>query len=394
MQLALALKADLTISAGLHFRYGISYNEFSVQSDTEQFRRKLLQSKASFGEVWDSVRAQVEDEVDDQQRVLLNNGLAVSNRVPSATTATGAVNEEPAWKNMWNWNLPDAAYGHLTLDIREGRISTEMRSVGFSFANRRTVVQTPIASAVPPAIAANNGIPPLPVNATAAATPPTGPARGVAPPTIPLRGSSGPPPAVGTSPASKGPLKSPRRPDRPRPPMPNQQPTSQQQAGNANVDAQPSSRPASAKGPRGGEPKEEKKNNGEVAAPANGNAKEAAPVEANLPASASNQSVKSNKSKSHRNKKIASGWSSKSEAEKSADDGDVKSVAPQEVKTDGAGDEDKREGGGRGGRGRGSGRGRGGGRGAFSRGGGNAGDRRKPSGVGEAAAATPKPTET
>lgn len=59
-QLALVLKADLTISAGLHFRYASSYNEFSVQSDMEAFRQKLASGKESFGRVWDNVKTQVE----------------------------------------------------------------------------------------------------------------------------------------------------------------------------------------------------------------------------------------------------------------------------------------------------------------------------------------------
>lgn len=183
MQLALALKADLTISAGLHFRYGVSYNEFSVQSDPEQFRRKLLQSKSAFGEVWDSVRAQVEEVVDDQQRILLNNGLAVTNRAPTQTTGTGGpLQEEPAWKNTWNWNLPDAAFGHLVLDISEGKVSSEMKSEGFNFAYRRaeaaSVPTSSTTNAISPA-----AVPSVPNSAAQAARQqqspkiPTGPAK-------------------------------------------------------------------------------------------------------------------------------------------------------------------------------------------------------------------------
>lgn len=59
-QLGLVLKTDLTISAGLHFRYGSSYNEFSVQHDPEAFRSKLEFAKKGFNEIWDSVKGQVE----------------------------------------------------------------------------------------------------------------------------------------------------------------------------------------------------------------------------------------------------------------------------------------------------------------------------------------------
>ncbi|KAG1715682.1 hypothetical protein ID866_1486 [Astraeus odoratus] len=150
-QLALVLKADLSISAGLHFRYATSYNEFSVQADLDGFRHKLLVGKDGFDKVWDSVKAQVDAVIDDNQRILLDKALSVIERVPPAqpqpgtTTATG---EEPAWKNCWNWNLCDAAFGSLVLDIKEGRISAELKSQGFNYAYRRTatpgnVSQTP-----------------------------------------------------------------------------------------------------------------------------------------------------------------------------------------------------------------------------------------------------------
>lgn len=59
-QLGLILKADLTVSAGLHFRYASSYNEFSVQGDLEGFRRKLMLGKEGFDKVWENVKPQVE----------------------------------------------------------------------------------------------------------------------------------------------------------------------------------------------------------------------------------------------------------------------------------------------------------------------------------------------
>jgi hypothetical protein len=59
-QLALVVKADLTISAGLHFRYPTSYNEFSVQGDFEGFRSKLLSAKENFEKIWEAVKSQVE----------------------------------------------------------------------------------------------------------------------------------------------------------------------------------------------------------------------------------------------------------------------------------------------------------------------------------------------
>ncbi|CCF48788.1 uncharacterized protein UHO2_06667 [Ustilago hordei] len=137
-QLALALKADLTLSAGLHFRYGVSYNEFSVQHDAENYRNKLQHAKQAFGEIWDTVKSQVDAVIDENQRQLLNNALAVANKVAPTATATGAASEEPAWKNTWNWNLPDAAYGNLVLSVKDGRVSAETKSQGFNFAYRRS----------------------------------------------------------------------------------------------------------------------------------------------------------------------------------------------------------------------------------------------------------------
>ncbi|TFK64910.1 hypothetical protein BDN72DRAFT_825110 [Pluteus cervinus] len=141
-QLALVLKADLTISAGLHFRYASSYNEFSVQGDFEGFRHKLTVGKDGFDKVWESVKTQVDAVIDENQRVLLDKALSVVERLPPTQPSTGpgatATGEEPAWKNCWNWNLCDAAYGFLVLDIKEGRVSAELKSQGFNYAYRRT----------------------------------------------------------------------------------------------------------------------------------------------------------------------------------------------------------------------------------------------------------------
>jgi uncharacterized protein DUF2433 len=135
--LALVLKADLTISAGLHFRYASSWNEFSVQGEYDGYRSKLRSGKDSFYRVWDSVKSQVDAVIDDHQRVLLNKALSVVDRVPLALghPAPGGGppgTEESAWKNCWNWNLCDAAYGSLLLDIKEGRVSAELKSQGVS----------------------------------------------------------------------------------------------------------------------------------------------------------------------------------------------------------------------------------------------------------------------
>ena len=65
----------------------------------------------------------------ENQRILLDKCLSVVERVPPPAQG-GAAGEEPAWKNCWNWNLCDAAYGHLVLDIKDGRVSSELSSQG------------------------------------------------------------------------------------------------------------------------------------------------------------------------------------------------------------------------------------------------------------------------
>ncbi|CAJ0748346.1 18164_t:CDS:10 [Entrophospora sp. SA101] len=116
-QLSIMLRADFTVSAGLHFRYGISYNEFSVQADQESFRRKLETSRINFYETWKTVKNQVENRIDESQKQLLQNALSVVDRVPLPSK------EEYSFKNMWNFNLPDAQFGWVSL--------------GFNFAYRR-----------------------------------------------------------------------------------------------------------------------------------------------------------------------------------------------------------------------------------------------------------------
>lgn len=148
-QLSVTLKADFSVSAGLHFRYGSSYNEFSVNPTLDHYRGKLAASKASFNDVWDTVKTEVEPAVSDSesQQRLLTLALDIVNKMPSVANGgnpfggpapgpQSGVIDESAFKNMWNFNLADAAYGWLVLDIDNGRIGTEMRAQGFNFAHR------------------------------------------------------------------------------------------------------------------------------------------------------------------------------------------------------------------------------------------------------------------
>ena len=171
-QLALVLKADLTVSAGLHFRYASSYNEFSVQSDFEGLRHKVVVGKEAFDKVWESVKTQVDAVIDEHQRVLLDKALSVVERIPPPPNQPGpagqAHGEDPAWKNCWNWNLCDAAYGSLVLDIKDGRVSAELKSQGFNYAYRRTVTPSTVA---PTPNSATSTLPNQGPNSGAAGTP-------------------------------------------------------------------------------------------------------------------------------------------------------------------------------------------------------------------------------
>ncbi|KAG9305373.1 hypothetical protein G9A89_011506 [Geosiphon pyriformis] len=134
-QLSLAIRADFTISAGLHFRYAVSYNDFAVQNDQESFRIKLENSRKNFFEMWKTVRKEVEESVDVPQKILLDNALMVFKRSPPPDK------EYPGFKNMWNFNLPDCAFGHILLNISNGRMGAETKSQGFNFAYRRSNAQ-------------------------------------------------------------------------------------------------------------------------------------------------------------------------------------------------------------------------------------------------------------
>lgn len=147
-QLSVNLKIDFSISAGLHFRYGSSYNEFSVNPTLDYYRGKLAASKASFNDVWETVKSEVEPAVADNetQARLLNNAIGIVHKMPSIANGgnpfggqmptSGGQVDELAFKNMWNFNLADAAFGWLVLEVEGGRVGTEMRAQGFNFAHR------------------------------------------------------------------------------------------------------------------------------------------------------------------------------------------------------------------------------------------------------------------
>jgi hypothetical protein len=185
-QLSVTLKADFSISAGLHFRYGSSYNEFSVNPTLDHYRGKLAASKASFNDVWETVKSEVEPAIqqNEAQQNLLKNALQLVEKMPTTAAggnpfggpvagqaALGQV-DESAFKNMWNFNLADAAFGYLVLEIQDGRIGTEMRAQGFNFSHRGAKQQAGGAPAAPTTSSAGTSAP-TPPAAQSAVPPPT-----------------------------------------------------------------------------------------------------------------------------------------------------------------------------------------------------------------------------
>ncbi|OAR00644.1 hypothetical protein LLEC1_02425 [Akanthomyces lecanii] len=179
-QLSVALKADFSVSAGLHFRYGSSYNEFSVNPTLDHYRGKLAASKASFNDVWETVKGEVEPAIaqNEAQQNLLKNALQIVEKMPttaaggnpfggpvSGHAALGQV-DESAFKNMWNFNLADAAFGYLVLEIQDGRIGTEMRAQGFNFSHRGAKQQPGSAASAP--VTSTSATAPTPPPASAA----------------------------------------------------------------------------------------------------------------------------------------------------------------------------------------------------------------------------------
>ncbi|KAI1074192.1 hypothetical protein F5B20DRAFT_564500 [Whalleya microplaca] len=187
-QLSVSLKADFSISAGLHFRYGSSYNEFSVNPTLDHYRGKLAASKASFNDVWETVKGEVEPAIqqNEAQQNLLRNALDLVEKMPKTAAggnpfggpvggpgAQGQV-DESAFKNMWNFNLADAAFGWLVLEIQEGRIGTEMRAQGFNFSHRGAK-QSNVPQSTPSPAPLGGGVPPS--DHAPVVAPPSGPQR-------------------------------------------------------------------------------------------------------------------------------------------------------------------------------------------------------------------------
>ena len=252
-QLSVTLKADFSVSAGLHFRYGSSYNEFSVNPTLDHYRGKLAASKASFNDVWETVKSEVEPAVssNEAQRQLLDNALDIVSKMPTVANGgnpfsqaptgqgTGGQVDESAFKNMWNFNLADAAFGYLVLEIEAGRIGTEMRAQGFNFAHRNSGGKQGINQ--PVQAPAQGG----PTNAVAQGMGPPN-TRAPIPPSAQSSGQFSQAQQPGQQPRSQQPPTQPKQAPAPQQPQQQQQPPSQQNRGAPNQSQRSGPAPAPA----------------------------------------------------------------------------------------------------------------------------------------------------
>ena len=145
--------------------------------------------------------------------VFSSTASSVVDRVPFGARVTPAPGggflgtEETAWKNCWNWNLCDAAYGSLLLDIKEGRVSAELKSqgvllnsrcpslahsplfLGFNYAYRRSATPTtqPTPTSTKPSLPPQTATSVTPIKvqtpAPAEKATPQGPDDALSPPT-------------------------------------------------------------------------------------------------------------------------------------------------------------------------------------------------------------------
>ncbi|ANB14186.1 hypothetical protein AWJ20_5145 [Sugiyamaella lignohabitans] len=163
LALAIALRADFTVSSGLHFIYGSSFNAFTAEPTFESFKAKLVAARAQFMDIWENVKVQVLSllEKDTKQRLLLQSALEVFERMPTEvnTGETPARTDYllAAYRNMWNFNLCDAEYGSLVLNVVDGRVSVEAKSQGFDFKYRKNNSRGSRGSAGATATSASTG---------------------------------------------------------------------------------------------------------------------------------------------------------------------------------------------------------------------------------------------
>jgi hypothetical protein len=98
----------------------------------DHFRNRLAASRTSFSDVWETVKPEVLPIVQAPQKKLIDNVLQI---IEMAVSGERGSADEVGFKNLWNFNLPDANFGSLILEIKDGQVASEQRSEGTSFHN-------------------------------------------------------------------------------------------------------------------------------------------------------------------------------------------------------------------------------------------------------------------
>ncbi|RXK34965.1 hypothetical protein M231_07779 [Tremella mesenterica] len=145
-QLASVIKADLTISGGLHFRYPASFNDYSIHGDFDLYQNKFISARDTFSSVYSTVKDRIESSLTPEQIILLKKTLAATEYVPKAPQHEA---DDQHWTNQWHWVLSDASTGHLLLSITDARISMESKSQGINFAHRSANAPAPPSAPLP-----------------------------------------------------------------------------------------------------------------------------------------------------------------------------------------------------------------------------------------------------
>jgi Protein of unknown function (DUF2433) len=98
-----------------------------VNPNSDHFRNRLAASRSSFLDVWETVKSEVLPIVQPSQKKLIDNVLQIIEMAGSGERPSA---DEVGFKNLWNFNLPDANFGTLVLEIKDGQVSSEQRSEG------------------------------------------------------------------------------------------------------------------------------------------------------------------------------------------------------------------------------------------------------------------------
>ena len=98
-----------------------------MNPNLDHFRNRLAASRSSFSDVWETVKPEVLPIVQPPQKKLIDNVLQI---IEMAASGERGSTDEVGFKNLWNFNLPDANFGSLILDVKDGQVASEQRSEG------------------------------------------------------------------------------------------------------------------------------------------------------------------------------------------------------------------------------------------------------------------------